>query len=104
MVPTTKMAGHERRSGLDEAAREQRALTPGVAAIALAKLCVFLRQVERLASLLASDQLEREPIKAIQGVELAAAIGLFTNLIELLNETAAVLQSGERELVRQAEV
>ena len=48
MVPAAEVDGDERRAGLDQPARQQRALAPVVAAVAVAQARVFAVDVERL--------------------------------------------------------
>ena len=47
MVPAAAMHGDERAAGLDQPARQQRALAPRVAAVAIAGLVVFLAQMSK---------------------------------------------------------
>src|SRR5262245_19496836 len=104
MIPAAEMTRDECRASFDQPPGQKRALPPRMPAIAFADFGILLRQIERLPRLLAGDQLVGLAIKAIDRVELAAAIDLVPELIEIVRQAAAILQPIECELRCQAQV
>src|SRR5262245_50924987 len=104
MIPATEVAGNESRTGLDQPPRQQRALSPRMAAVPLASFVVLLREIEGLSRFFSGNEVERLPLEAVDGVERTAAIRFAAQMIELIGQAAAVVQAVKRELRRQAEI
>src|SRR5262245_50418909 len=104
MVPAAEMARDERRPGFNQPASQQRALPPRVPAIPLPYRGVFLRQIERFPRIVAGNQIKRLPFEPVNGIEFTAAVRLAAKVVEMADQSASVVQSIQRELLRQAQV
>ena len=103
-VPATEMTRHEGCAGFDQSPSQQGGLAPRVAAVPIAQSVVFLADVERCTSTLASDHVKSLRIKAVHGIDHAAFICVSVQLIKMALQRPPIFQSIDRQLGRQIQV
>ena len=82
VIPTSKVAGDKRCTGLDKTSRQQSALAPRMATIKFARLCVFFCQVECFTSFRTGHHVKSSAIKPVHGFKHAGGVSFATQAVD----------------------
>src|SRR5260370_42662005 len=103
-VPAAHVDRDEGDPRLDEPPGQERALSPAIAAIAIADARILAVDVEGSASAVAGDDIERLAVEAVIALGRALRIDVAAQVVGAAEQFAAIAEAAEVHLRRQAQI